>query len=199
MVCLSPPSQWTLIKRKRGEEMPLTKREWSGKRRCWGSNYDGEAILWQYCRPILSACILPFLMKNFIVNCIEHIDFLRRPVNNNFCSKRHWAVSDATLQKQRSWTDAEQWRQYQAIDLHDISFKTVRVKAKAKRSPNKPTFYFTLVRKLLVAAICFLCQTNGSFQSDRPPSSECETPSLDSQGRWENWVSSFLMAVVSWW
>ena len=190
MVCCHPPSQWAQINRKRGEEMLLTKREWSGKWRCRGSNYDGEAILWQYCRPVLSACILPFLMKNFIANCIEHIDFFRRPVHNNSCSKQRWAVSDVPLQKQRSWMDTEQWRQYQAIhhfsfNIIFITFNTepwervflysiaVRVKAKANKSP---TFCFTVVRILLVATICFLCQTNGSFQSDRPPSSECETP-----------------------
>lgn len=75
---VSAPSQWAYSqperckgergekrrggKEQRGEERSKTTRKWSGKWRCWGSNYDGGAGLWQYCRPILSAIRLPFLI-----------------------------------------------------------------------------------------------------------------------------------------
>lgn len=57
------------------EERSKTMRKSTGKWRCWSSNYDGEAILWKYCRPVLSAIILPFVVRNYKLHCNEHIDF----------------------------------------------------------------------------------------------------------------------------
>lgn len=74
------------------------KRE-EGKRGRWQWESEvvnggvGAAIMMekQYCRPVLSAIMLPFFMRNFIVHCIEHIDFFGRLVHNN-SSKQHWAL-----------------------------------------------------------------------------------------------------------
>ncbi len=92
-----------------GGRVSMTKRKRSGKWRCWGINCDGEAILWQYCQPILLSIILPFFMRNFIVHNIEHIDFFSRLVHNNSCSKQHGADRCNLTKK------GHEWRQYQEL------------------------------------------------------------------------------------